>query len=159
MNTRKWLIQETDNEKCALLERELHILPLTAKLLYIRELDTPEKARAFLNKENIKFHDPFLLKDMDKAVKRVVSAIEKRENVCIYGDYDVDGVTATTLLYTYLSDKGVNSRYFIPERIFQRGMVLAHLLSKRWQERLTLSLPSTPVLLRLRKQRLQKNSV
>ncbi|MDD4165200.1 MAG: single-stranded-DNA-specific exonuclease RecJ [Eubacteriales bacterium] len=117
MNTRKWLIQETDNEKCALLERELHILPLTAKLLYIRELDTPEKARAFLNKENIKFHDPFLLKDMDKAVKRVVSAIEKRENVCIYGDYDVDGVTATTLLYTYLSDKGVNSRYFIPERI------------------------------------------
>lgn len=117
MNSRKWLIQKTDKEKCAVLQRELKIFPVTAKLLYIRELDTPEKARAFLSKENIQFHDPFLLKDMDKAVDRIKLAILNHETVCIYGDYDVDGVTATTLLYTYLSDRGVQCRYFIPERI------------------------------------------
>ena len=117
MNTRRWIIQKVDTEKCAVLQRELNILPITAKLLCIRGFDTPIKAREFLCKENIKLHDPFLLKDMDIAVKRIKQAIEKKEKVCIYGDYDVDGVTATTLLYTYLTEKGVDCRYFIPERI------------------------------------------
>ncbi|HAN21127.1 MAG: single-stranded-DNA-specific exonuclease RecJ [Clostridiales bacterium GWF2_36_10] len=117
MNTRRWLIQKTDKEKCAVLQRELDLLPVTAKLLYNRELDTPEKARAFLCKESFILHDPFLLKDMDKAVERINYAITNHQRVCIYGDYDVDGVTATTLLYTYLIEKGVNCHYFIPERI------------------------------------------
>lgn len=130
MNTRKWLIQKTDKEKCAVLRRELGILPITAKLLCIRELDTPEKARAFLCKENITLHDPFLLKDMDKAVARIKQAITNHERVCIYGDYDVDGVTSTTLLYTYLTEKGVDCRYFIPERITEGYGLNASFISR-----------------------------
>ena len=117
MNTRRWIVRKTDEAKCAVLRRELGVLPITAKLLYIRGLDTPEKARTFLDSRSIKLHDPFLLKDMDKAVKRIKQAVANSEKVCIYGDYDVDGVTATTLLYTYLAEKGVYVRYFIPERI------------------------------------------
>lgn len=117
MKSRKWAIKTIDKEKCAVLQQELGILPITAKLLYLRGLDTPDKAKGFVFKENINLHDPFLLKDMDKAVKRINEAIQNEERVCIYGDYDVDGVTATTLLYTYLSEKGVKCRYFIPERI------------------------------------------
>ncbi len=117
MNTRRWVIQKTNEEKCAVLCRELGILPITAKLLYIRGFDTPEKARGFISREHVELHDPFLLKDMDKAVLRIKQAINKKEKICIYGDYDVDGVTATTLLYTYLTEKGADCIYFIPERV------------------------------------------
>lgn len=117
MYTRKWVVQKTDSEKCAVLQRELGILPITAKLLYIRGFDTPEKARKFLQKDNFRLHDPFLLKDMEKAVWRIQQALKKHERICIYGDYDVDGVTATTILYTYLRRKGANCCYYVPERI------------------------------------------
>lgn len=117
MYSRKWKIRKIDSKNCAALQNQLGIRPLTAKLLCIRGYDTPEKARAFLDIDDIGLYDPFLLKDMDKAVNRIKQAIKNKEKACIYGDYDVDGVTATTLLYTYLSEKGVNCRYFIPERI------------------------------------------
>ncbi len=117
MSERKWVLAEPDHEVCAKLQKDLGIFPLTAKLLANRGLDSADKVQAFLKKEEIPLHDPFLLKDMDKAAKRVKQAIEKKERVCIYGDYDVDGVTSTMMLYTYLTERGVKCQYFIPDRI------------------------------------------
>lgn len=117
MHGREWSIRETDRGKCALLEKQTGLLPLTVKLLLNRGLDTPDKIKAFLDKDNITLHDPMLLKDMDKAVARLEKAIAGKERVCIYGDYDVDGVTSTVMLYSYLRSKGLECSYFIPERL------------------------------------------
>lgn len=97
------------------LAETLHLLPLTAALLYLRGLDTPEKVRVFLSKDE-GFCDPFLLPDMEKAAKRLLEAIEKGEKVVIYGDYDVDGVTSTALLIQYLQSKGLAPSHYIPDR-------------------------------------------
>lgn len=99
----------------AKLADELNLLPLTAALLFERGLDTPEKARAFLSTED-SFCDPFLLPDMDKAVQRLIQAIEKGEKTVIYGDYDVDGVTSVALLTKYLQSKGLSPSHYIPDR-------------------------------------------
>ena len=117
MHSREWRIRETDRAQCALLEKQTGLLPLTVKLLLNRGFDTPEKIKEFLDKDGITLHDPMLLKDMDKAVARVRKAIAGKERVCIYGDYDVDGVTSTVMLYSYLRSKGIECSYFIPERL------------------------------------------
>ena len=117
MNNRKWSIGKPDEALCKKIEQTTGFRPMMARLLANRMLDTPEKVTAFLDKEHLTFYDPFLLADMDKAVKRINLAIERKESVCIYGDYDVDGVTSTVLLYTYLRSKGLDCTYFIPERI------------------------------------------
>lgn len=117
MTERKWVIQELDEQNAERLQNELGVLPLTAKLLSNRGFDSADQVKIFLNKEQIPLHDPFLLKDMDKAAERVRRAIRNKERVCIYGDYDVDGVTSTMMLYTYLTDCGVQCEYFIPDRI------------------------------------------
>ena len=117
MTERKWVISETNEQNAERLQQELGVFPLTAKLLSNRGFDSADKVREFLSKDQIPLHDPFLLKDMDKAVARVRQAIKNKERVCIYGDYDVDGVTSTMMLYTYLTECGVKCEYFIPDRI------------------------------------------
>ncbi len=114
---KNWCVQEVDAEKAKALSASLGVSKLTAKLLCVRGFDDSEKARSFLVQNEDCCYDPFLLKDMDKAVERINRAIDNKERVCIYGDYDVDGVTATMILYTYLSDKGVKCSYFIPCRL------------------------------------------
>ena len=89
---------------------------ITARLLYNRGYDTPEKAAAFLNTDMTSLHDPYLMKDMDKAVARISRAISAGEKIAIYGDYDVDGVTSVTSLYLYLQSKGADVTYYIPSR-------------------------------------------
>ena len=88
----------------------------TACLLYRRGYTTPESASAFIRLEDELFHDPFLLPDMERAVKRVREAIKNGEKITIYGDYDVDGVTSVSLLYLYLTSKGATVDYYIPNR-------------------------------------------
>jgi single-stranded-DNA-specific exonuclease len=117
MTERKWVLREIDEEVCGRLQAELGVLPLTAKLLSNRGLDSADKVKAFLNKDEIPLHDPYLLKDMDRAVERIRRAIDNKERVCIYGDYDVDGVTSTMMLFDYLTGRGVKCEYFIPDRI------------------------------------------
>ena len=117
LTSRKWVINGAERDTAAALRAESGFLPLTARLLCSRGLDTAEKVADFYDTSRLSFYDPYLLKDMDKAVARIREAIEKKERVCIYGDYDVDGVTSTTLLYTYLSSLGVETSYFIPERM------------------------------------------
>ncbi|MBQ4648090.1 MAG: single-stranded-DNA-specific exonuclease RecJ [Clostridia bacterium] len=116
MNT-QWIVKTADFDKASVICQELGLLPLTARLLCSRGQDTPEKAKAFLECNYNCKYNPFLLKDMDKAVERIRRAITNKERVCIYGDYDVDGVTATTILYVYLTEQGVDCDYFIPGRL------------------------------------------
>ena len=117
MTNRQWLVRDTDEAKCKKISEECGLLPLTAKILCNRGLSEKNEIQAFLERDTMPLYDPFLLKDMDKAVKRIEDAIAAHERVCIYGDYDVDGVTSTVLLYLYLCSRGLECEYFIPERI------------------------------------------
>ncbi len=118
-NTKKWELRsdktQYDSEIVSLAEK-LGVSPLTALLIYNRGQDTPEKAKSFLSVLSGSYYDPFLMPDMDKAVARITEAVEKKEKVVIYGDYDVDGVTSVSILYTYLKELGLSPEYYIPSR-------------------------------------------
>ncbi len=117
MNNREWQIRKQDEEVCKRVAKDCGLMPLTSRLLVNRGFTTKEEVFAFLDRDSMPLHDPFLLKDMDKAVARIEKAIAEKQRVCIYGDYDVDGVTSTVLLYQYLCSRGLECEYFIPERI------------------------------------------
>ena len=88
----------------------------TAYLLYNRGCHSPAEAKAFLDKETEQMHDPFDMADMEEAVPRILDAVENHENIVIYGDYDVDGVTSVSSLYLYLKALDANVTYYIPSR-------------------------------------------
>lgn len=117
MNNREWLVRQTDEALSRRISSECRLFPLTAKILVNRVLTEKEEIMKFLERDTMPLYDPFLLPDMDKAAARINEAIEKKQRVCIYGDYDVDGVTSTVLLYLYLCSRGLECEYFIPERI------------------------------------------
>ena len=93
------------------------IPPLPALVLSARGIDTPEKARAFLSCGRERLADPFLLRDMDRAVERIQLALTRGETVSVYGDYDVDGITSTCLLTSYLRERGCRVIPHIPDRM------------------------------------------
>jgi single-stranded-DNA-specific exonuclease len=111
----RWIVRESDQQLVKTLENELKITPLVASLLINRGLDTAQSARYFLF-GNEQFHDPYLLKGMDLAVSRIREAIEKQEPILIYGDYDADGVSSTTVLMVTLKELGANVQFYIPNR-------------------------------------------
>lgn len=98
------------------LSRALGMSEIMAKLLYVRGYQTPDAAKTFLTQGEAQFHDPYLLKDVEKAVDRIERAVEDHEMIVIYGDYDVDGVTSVSLLYLYLMEQGAKAVYYIPRR-------------------------------------------
>lgn len=100
----------------AAIASSLQIHPIVAKLLLSRGYETPEKARSFLEMESEMLCNPFDLKDMKAAVRRILAAISRRERITIYGDYDVDGVTSVCTLYLYLKSLGAIVDYYIPNR-------------------------------------------
>lgn len=104
--------QETQQQ----LERELNISSAAARMLVVRGIQTAEEARAFIRPSLDKLHDPFLMKDMDKAVARLHQAITQGEKILIYGDYDVDGTTAVALMYRFLHSLTSHIDYYIPDR-------------------------------------------
>ena len=111
--------QETQQQ----LERELNISSAAARMLVVRGIQTADEARAFVRPSLDNLHDPFLMKDMDKAVERLHQAITQGEKILIYGDYDVDGTTAVALMYRFLqnlasnfSSLTFNLDYYIPDR-------------------------------------------
>ena len=116
----EWNIKTHDKEKVARLARELKISELTAKLLLNRGYDTKEKIDMFLEKSKDLFHDPFLMSDMEKGIDRVKKAVTEGEKVMIYGDYDVDGISSTCIMYMYLSKLNLDVCYYIPDR-FEEG--------------------------------------
>jgi single-stranded-DNA-specific exonuclease len=114
---RIWQSHPCDDAAVARLQAELHLSPVTARLLCIRGLGDPEQARRFLAPSLADLHDPFALADMATAVDRILGAIERRELIAIHGDYDVDGVTSTVILRRALELLGATVTHFIPERL------------------------------------------
>ena len=119
------LYEEGDSSrdgKISELSEKLGIHSVTAKLLYNRGFDGIDAAKAFLNTDLSSWHSPFLMKDMDKGVSRILSAVDGGEKIAIYGDYDVDGVTSVSSLYTYLISIGADVICYIPHRKEGYGM-------------------------------------
>ena len=108
---------EDHKEYTAALCEELGITPLTARLLCNRGYTDPPAAALFFGNDERVWHDPMLMADMEPAVARVLAAVERREKIAIYGDYDVDGVTSVTSLYLYLTGLGGDVTCYIPNRL------------------------------------------
>lgn len=111
---RQWNMAAPSQQAVDLLQKA-GIPPMAAQLLAVRGMTDPEEAKAFWNGEET-LSDPFLLNDMDKAVERIRRAVEEEEKICVYGDYDCDGITATVLLYTHLQNIGADVFFYIPSR-------------------------------------------
>lgn len=118
----RWIPRQLDNvEVISRLQRELNNLPEPlARVLVLRGIETFDSARLFFRPCLSHLHDPFLMRDMDVAASRVLSALSNGERVLIYGDYDVDGTTATALLVSFFRENGVEAEFFIPDR-FEDG--------------------------------------
>jgi len=111
----RWIVRESEPNLVETFERELNITPLVASLLVNRGFNTVDSARYFLfNKEE--FHDPFLFKGMDIAVNRINESIARKEPILIFGDYDADGVSSTSILMETLKDLGAEVSFYIPNR-------------------------------------------
>ena len=114
---KKWILKPAaDPEVVSRLSSELGVDRVLAELLAQRGVSTFEEARAFFRPSLDNLHDPFLMKDMDKAVDRVARAVDSGEKILVYGDYDVDGTTAVALVYTFLRRFTKNIDYYIPDR-------------------------------------------
>lgn len=114
---KKWEVCQEEEEKVAELANKSHLSPLLASILINRNIDTVEKVEKFVNPTRNDFHDPFLMPDMDKAVERILKAININEKVMIYGDYDVDGITSITVLKKFLLDRGLETGEYTPNRL------------------------------------------
>src|SRR5690606_34242849 len=108
--------QKSSDEKRNELINSLSVDKVTAELLVQRGIDSFEKAREFFRPSLSDLHNPYLMKDMDKAIQRIEKAIQNNENILVYGDYDVDGTTAVSLVYSYLHSFYPNVSTYIPDR-------------------------------------------
>ena len=118
-------LSETEKALCEQLAGELHISNLSAQLLTDRGITTADEARSYIRPNLNQLHDPFLMKDMDKAVERLHNAIETGEHILVYGDYDVDGTTSVATIVSFLRQMAIDNEkqdidklisYYIPDR-------------------------------------------
>ena len=117
MKVQKWLIKRTNDDFLRYLARQVNVSKNLAQILVNRGLKTKTEAFRFLNPSLNQLHDPMLLPDMDRAVKRIMKAVSKKEKVLVFGDYDVDGITATSVMVMALHALGLEASYYIPDRI------------------------------------------
>lgn len=117
MKKKTWLLPpKYDMEKLQSITRATGVSELIAQIMLNRKISEPEAIKKFLL-DKAHYHNPFLLKDVEKAANRIISAIAKKEKIVIYGDYDVDGICSTALLYRFFKKLGAeNLTYYIPER-------------------------------------------
>lgn len=118
----KWFFKELSTEeesKKEKLAKELNLPPTIVKMLLLRGITTQKEVESFFNPKLEDLHNPMLIQDMDKAVKRLTRALEQKENILVYGDYDVDGTTAVALVYKFLKPLICSPQvldYYIPDR-------------------------------------------
>ena len=113
----RWTLKPIpETEKINAFAKQLSIPEKIAQLLIQRGIDTYDKAKAFFRPSLDDLHDPFLMKDMDKAVARLNLAIAQNENILVYGDYDVDGTTSVALMSSYLQTLHPQVATYIPDR-------------------------------------------
>ena len=113
---KRWVVKAVDNEKVQALQQSLKVHPILCKLLVQRGIETFDQAKAFFRPSLDDLHDPFLMKDMDKAINRITTAISNNERLLIYGDYDVDGTTSVATVYSFFKEFYPNIDYYIPNR-------------------------------------------
>jgi single-stranded-DNA-specific exonuclease len=112
-----WVIKENvDNEFVSTLSNELNISPILSSMLVKRDIKTFDQAKTFFRPNFEMLHDPFLMKDMSIAVERIQKAVEKKESIMIFGDYDVDGTSSVALLSLYLESLGLYVTKYLPDR-------------------------------------------
>lgn len=116
MSRKKWLTAHIDKDLAAQVAESHSLDPFVSLILVSRAITDYEDVEEFFEPDFC-FCDPYLITDMDKAVERIEKAINENERICVYGDYDADGVTSTTLMYSYLSSHGADVMYYIPDRI------------------------------------------
>ena len=114
---KKWIYYETETEKINEISNKYNINKLLARILVNRGIKTEKEIKIFLEPTRNDFYDAFLLPDMEKAVDRIIKAINNKEKVIIYGDYDVDGITSVTVLKKFLKERGLDVGFYIPNRI------------------------------------------
>ncbi|MCD8025854.1 MAG: single-stranded-DNA-specific exonuclease RecJ [Clostridiales bacterium] len=110
-----WTVEPLDKEQAAKIQNEYDLPAIIAMLLQIRGITSKDEIQDFLFNDS-EIDSPYEIKDMDRAVERIRRAIDNCELICVYGDYDADGVTSTALMYSYLDAVGANAMYYIPSR-------------------------------------------
>ena len=114
---KRWVLKpKNDSNKVNNLKTELGVNDIVANLLVSREVETFEQARYFFRPSLDHLHDPFLMKDMDQAITRIERAIGNKEKILIYGDYDVDGTTAVSVVYSFFRTFHTGIEFYIPDR-------------------------------------------
>jgi single-stranded-DNA-specific exonuclease len=113
---KRWRILNSNQEQAEALFRELKIHPAICNILVQRGIDTYDKAKNFFRPQLSQLHDPFLMKDMGKAVERILSAFSSNEKILVFGDYDVDGTTSVACLYQFLKKHHPCTEFYIPHR-------------------------------------------
>ncbi len=116
---KKWECYEVDENKVENLARKYSLSKLLARILINRNIIEDEKLNIFLNPTRKDFYNPFLMPDMEKAVDRIINAINTHEKIMIFGDYDVDGITSITVLKKFLLDRGACVSQYIPNRLHE----------------------------------------
>ncbi len=113
---KRWTILNADEEKVKSLQTSLKIHNTVCEILVQRGIESFEEAKKYFRPTLEDLHDPFLMKDMDKAVARIIEAIHSKEKILVYGDYDVDGTTAVSCMYRFLKKNYTNLDFYIPHR-------------------------------------------
>lgn len=113
---KRWKILSADESKVTSLQEALKINPLLCKILVQRGIETFEQARAFFRPQLSSLHSPWLMKDMEKAVERIISGINRNEKILVFGDYDVDGTTSVACMFQFLRKIHPNLDFYIPHR-------------------------------------------
>jgi single-stranded-DNA-specific exonuclease len=127
MTTKLWYQKPAHpSPAAARLADELNVDPVIGRLLVDRGIFTFEEAKAFFRPQLADLHDPYLMRDMDKAVDRLTEAVNSGERILVFGDYDVDGTTAVTLVYSFLKNIGVDCAFYIPDR-YKEGYGFSYL--------------------------------
>ncbi|MCL2382656.1 MAG: DHH family phosphoesterase [Oscillospiraceae bacterium] len=114
---KKWEYYDTDLSAVQDISNKFKVSEILAKVLVNRNIINEKEVEVFLNPTREDFYDPFLMPDMEKAVDRIIKAIETSEKVIIFGDYDVDGITSIAVLKKFLSERGLETAYYIPNRL------------------------------------------
>lgn len=114
---KKWEFYNPNEKKVKEISEKFNVSELLATVLLNRNIIKDEDVKLFLNPTRKDFHDPYLMPDMEKAVNRIITAIDKKEKTIIYGDYDVDGITSITVLSKFLKERNLNVGAYIPNRL------------------------------------------
>ena len=114
---KKWQIYQTDENKVKGIQEKYKINKLLATILVNREITEKSQIEKFLNPKRNDFYNPYEMPDMEKAIERIIKAIENKEKIIIYGDYDVDGITSVTVLKSFLEERGIHVSEYIPNRL------------------------------------------